>query len=609
MTARSHGTTLEGIACEAKVAHNLCPRTLHNLNTQHVNIGQAMFLQQAKLAGGVNITADNVNYKDCDVSNNVTASYGEFQQPCYLPHDNTISARDAVKFFSLDTVMLNSEQNKELKYRLDLLAIYSIGEVISKAGDDQFNWISEKLGTHHDHEFFDSAAEKSQVFINNIHPFDENKTPEMIQILFRLQDFYLATIACSQGPEFQEAVDVMKNPNKSRQERRKCQEEVWQVCEEGGLLVLHGDELTCERYESARKCQVFAATYYEQLRFIKCIRPGHFHALLNKLKQDMAKKLPVLTNVADKTSMAALKTATGLKYISNDPDDISKHYERTRQFQEAITDVSIISAWGQFTSKVIEHEQTKEGAMSLIKEFMNDTKIQYYYDPDMEATTQYKDDCEKDCIDNINRGLLGKMLDRAIADGDGKGIRACSLVLVLYFLNRSDIQNSKYAPLMLEAHIDFLRMSSMDQFLIDRYATINTQGTRGHNKSHDMHEENIIKRLKKLLNSTRNKTGLQLDKKVLSMQVIDLVVENEHQAVGLVKSGNSRYSYLSQQQMEDLMEVFEQTNPFNPERPTLSYKQNLPSMWEGEAMSVPNIERFLTRNSGDYVRSRSLRAF
>jgi hypothetical protein len=71
----------------------------------------------------------------------------------------------------------------------------------------------------------------------------------MCEVLFRLQDFYLFCISCAVGePElFRRDVEVMKDVKKSKEERISAQDSVFQICSELGLMVVTGDQLTCER--------------------------------------------------------------------------------------------------------------------------------------------------------------------------------------------------------------------------------------------------------------------------------------------------------------------------------------------------------------------------
>ena len=80
----------------------------------------------------------------------------------------------------------------------------------------------------------------------------------------------------------------------------------------------------------------------------------------------------------------------------------------------------------------------KEDAKSLILKFLIDMKIHYLYDTKKDYSKEtFYDDLERNVCDLAARGLVELVLDRVQKNSDGTGLRACSLALLPYFLNRT----------------------------------------------------------------------------------------------------------------------------------------------------------------------------
>ena len=82
--------------------------------------------------------------------------------------------------------------------------------------------------------------------------------------------------------------------------------------------------------------------------------------------------------------------------------------------------------------------EEEEEAKSIILKFLDDKKIHFMYDSQMNYSNEvYYDDLERNVFDLAARGLVELVLDRVQKNSDGVGLRACSLALLPYFLNRT----------------------------------------------------------------------------------------------------------------------------------------------------------------------------
>ena len=252
----------------------------------------------------------------------------------------------------------------------------------------------------------------------------------------------------------------------------------------------------------------------------------------------------------------------------------------------------------------------------MIKRFMSNFRIQYYFKPSEEMPPPYYDDVEENATDLLNRGLITMMLKSAVKNGDGVGIRAIKLVCIYGFLARDDKQNSKYAKYLLQDHIDFLGSDSLTKARIDRYATINTTGKPGDNKAHDTHMENMNLETQKMIgNMNSNLEPIQLEKESLASNISSMAVclDKEVNGIDGGTGGGHADKKLSEDNINDIMEEIEITNPFSRRRPKIVFKQRMRTCWSGGhaggRLSKENRERFLERNKNHYEENRLRRPY
>ena len=345
-------------------------------------------------------------------------------------------------------------------------------------------------------------------------------------------------------------------------------------------------------------------------RFCKIFRPGMFHCSLNKEILDMEQKMPELRNVDDQTSKAGLKTRAGIRNVTNVGKVIQdKNYELHRQYSEAVGERALLCAWKEYLKTLSTEEKTtktKENAEFILKKFVKVFQFNYYFDQEYEP--DYFDDCHKDALDNANRTILSKLLRKAVKQSDGKGVRASSLALIPFFLNRGLVQNSKYAAMLLMAHIEYLRASTKLKDRLDRYVSVNTKGGWETGIAKDMQNEFYVDTVKKLLKNLKIKTSYQADRAILDLPVSSKIVENDLDAVGMKKEGQgTSYAYLTEENLQEMDEVFEEVNPFSQDRDKITFQQDMPAMFEGPALSDENLVRFLARNRYSFHKSRIMR--
>jgi hypothetical protein len=224
---------------------------------------------------------------------------------------------------------------------------------------------------------------------------------------------------------------------------------------------------------------------------------------MNKIIQDVTAGIKSEVNVEDTLSLAYFKTTLGFNHITNNPDAIKRdgNFEYHAQFCEDVGSELLIESFKTFLDNYDEDiDQTEDGAVKLILEFLKSSDIKYFYDPENYEEVDVYDDMMSSCKDNCSRTVISLVLDSVEHEGDGLGLRAVRTVLIPYFLNRKeDLQDSKYAPRLLFNRIWYLQASERTQARIDLMACCNPSGKPGHSISRDMQNEFKVKSTKVLL--------------------------------------------------------------------------------------------------------------
>ena len=181
---RAQGKTTKGLQMGAKLGNSLGKDAYYAAREEHVVAGQA--LNQAMSEEGVmNITFDNCNWKIGDEEqNNVTLSFAELErgfEEADLSDEKTL--KETLALYNLDNLLLTSEVNTSLREHLDMMVLHLLASLFSK--EKEFKWLGQFLPDHYPHDNCLEGHTRSSLILHNIIPLDENKTPEMVQILFR----------------------------------------------------------------------------------------------------------------------------------------------------------------------------------------------------------------------------------------------------------------------------------------------------------------------------------------------------------------------------------------------------------------------------------------
>ena len=110
----------------------------------------------------------------------------------------------------------------------------------------------------------------------------------MVEILKQMIDRYLQLL--SNRVEDQETFDNMVKVEKSMEAslEERCQAEAYikQETRRHGEMVVHGDQLTVARIESAKRISKSSLTMLGRLELVKVVVTGMFHADMNMIIYD-----------------------------------------------------------------------------------------------------------------------------------------------------------------------------------------------------------------------------------------------------------------------------------------------------------------------------------
>ena len=162
------------------------------------------------------------------------------------------------------------------------------------------------------------------------------------------------------------------------------------------------------------------------------------------LTQDIPSLMPDTTCIDDKGTLSYFKTLL-LKKISNIPSQIKKpqHFQESQNFLDTIGKEALKVAIEMFHENCSNRgdiiEQTEEGANKFLEKFLIEMKIELWYCFDRKEPT-FQDDMHAYGVNLITRVLLDMAANQGIREGDATFLKAYHKIMVLYMLNRKDVQ-------------------------------------------------------------------------------------------------------------------------------------------------------------------------
>ena len=486
VTTRNDGLTRAGLDGLARVRVTQGHSASTRMRSEHASLALQMYSKYGSLGPSFQ-AMDNAVISQSGKQHHYVQGYTGFEidSRCQLLNSsNEKTLKERLDFFKVKTLDLEHLINFQLKQSLDGLAFHCVGRLLG-ASEEDFKWFLKHFPAIHDHPNKATAGQVSYVMKNPTIPLNEAENNSMVKILEEVQNMFLSTVATrADDPEACQAdIDTMKSREASKEERKAAENRVMKEVKKHGELFIHGDLATVEAIKKAFKLRKTAKTLFEKLVFIKIARSGTLHLVMNKTIQDFRARMLLDRSVEDKLSLANIQLVVGVD-ITNDEDKIKNSFELHRQVEEAIADQAIIAAFREHKKDLQTPEiKNKLAAENLISEFLEKFQIRYFAKMPKENNIEmlpplcpFYDDLEENTVDLASRGLLSKMVRVAEKNGDGQGLRAVKFALIPYFLNKKNVQDSKYALYLLDEHVDFQGLSDRDKARVDQYSSINTSG-------------------------------------------------------------------------------------------------------------------------------------
>ena len=555
------------------------------------------------------ITFDNMDLTVGGIMHHMTLPFLEFEteNTSFLSTDEK-TFEDALDYFNVDTVLITSGFNENLLEHYKYVTAWTLGRLFGEEVEG-FSWLKQVFPKHYQHPNSGTSSRKSTIFVQKPLNYSENSNNDMIKIMESLQWKYLNLVGEQSNDKeaFFTDLNLIYSVEVDKDVRERAEIRVKEEVKIAGELICHGDLLTDVRFESCKRLRRMGVSAVERFDFLKIFRLGTFHMHMNKIMQDIVAGMKAEVNVDDVLSLGYFKTVLGLQNISNSPDVIKKdgNYEYHSQFCEEIGTELLIGAFKTFADKSGEPvEKTEKAAVKFILDFLEEVDIKYHYDPENIEEKDLYDDMMTSCKDNAARTVISLVLNSVEHEGDGLGLRALRTVMIPYFLNKKEnVQDSKYAARLLFNRVWFLQSSERTKARIDLLACCNPSGKQGHSIARDMENEHKVRSTKEVLRGQHSQLGdLTVEKAVLGSNILELIRSHDRQAMLLQEGGGRKsYRYLSEAVRLKVRAEVDRVKPFEYNREKVEYYDKPRGVFSG--LTLEKIDRFLTRNKGNFSRN------
>ena len=214
-------------------------------------------------------------------------------------------------------------------------------------------------------------------------------------------------------------------------------------------------------------------------------------------------------NVDDILTLAWFKSWLNLKNITNQESKIKKPgcFEVHDQYITELGLQFLVNAFENFLEANGESLQitTETEAEQLILDFLEQSGIKYYFEPENFEEKDEHDDLLSYCRDLCSRTVLSILSDKLEEECDAVGLRAFRISMIIYFLNRKqDIQDSKYAYSLLLDLVLELSASERTRQRMDNMVCVNVKGKPGEGIHRDKKCEHFVKEVKNALKGTHS---------------------------------------------------------------------------------------------------------
>ena len=242
---------------------------------------------------------------------------------------------------------------------------------------------------------------------------------------------------------------------------------------------------------------------------IKVFLLALFHTKMSKVFMDYKACMIDEDNVDDILTLAWFKSWLNLKNITNQESKIKKpgSFEVHDQYITELGLQFLVNAFENFleaNGDTLEITNETE-AEQLILDFLEQSGIKYYFEPENVEEKDRFDDLLSYCQDLCSRTVLSIVSDKLEEECDAEGLRGFRISMILYFLNRKqDVQDSKYAYSLLLDLVMELSASERTRQRMDNLVCVNVKGKPGEGIHRDKKCEHFVKEVKNALKGTHS---------------------------------------------------------------------------------------------------------
>ena len=160
--------------------------------------------------------------------------------------------------------------------------------------------------------------------------------------------------------------------------------------------------LTVLQFYTAKRLMQSGVTALERLEYVRYFKVALFHGKMNKTFQDYKACMPDEQNIDDVLSLSYFKAWLGLDNITNVDSKIKKdgNYEPHDQY---ITEIGLQFLCNAFTNYLETcgdnlDVRDSEGAQNVILDFLKQSEIKFFYDPeDTQENSKFDDLLRTQC--------------------------------------------------------------------------------------------------------------------------------------------------------------------------------------------------------------------
>ena len=430
-----------------------------------------------------NYSYDNINFEHNNMRNDQTLIVKEFEtvDTSHLPSNDGKSFEEICDMITPEEILLTEDSNTDLRMHLENIAVNRTACVIGNRVPG-FGYLLKFFPQNYDHPHSQYSNLKSKIHIEVPLNKNEMKTGEHSVIVEVIQDMHLNSVKKKlekeERDQFDNHIQFCRNYEKEEQDDDEesdddiieendrnlkiAEESIDLKVERTGEAIIWGDQQTGEKQRTATELRRTDATKLEQGAYIRNRTfAGFFHVVMNITIHGIKGHISDIDWVDDKFSINEIRKSLSRssRTITNNEDKIKTKLQDHKKFFTQIGHQYMVIAFESFIEEDEEvYTNNKQGASRMLKKFLQVKGIQWMWTFD--GSFDYFDEAQAVAADVIARTLILDIVDVVVHTGDAKGLHACRLLLIMFFLNTSQEQRSKYAIELLINVVQYRGLST-----------------------------------------------------------------------------------------------------------------------------------------------------